>query len=174
MLDGRVLGVSQVEYKPFGKLPLKREKGRCSPTPAPAVWVQACGEDVHAVHKPQRPSSHFSPDLQRTRRQRWLWSPCLIVACRAHQPLRGLGAALALPLAALAIGLAFFLMLLVVRRQAREVHPCVGQWAASLGAGQPVEEGVDPKAAGEDAPHEAAVVLSSLSRRSSRTCSLRK
>ena len=26
MLDGRVLGASQVEYKPFGKLPLKREK----------------------------------------------------------------------------------------------------------------------------------------------------
>ena len=25
MLDGRVLGASQVEYKPFGKLPLKRE-----------------------------------------------------------------------------------------------------------------------------------------------------
>ena len=27
MLDGRVLGASQVEYKPFGKLPLKREVG---------------------------------------------------------------------------------------------------------------------------------------------------
>ena len=26
MLDGRVLGASQVEYKPFGKPPLKREK----------------------------------------------------------------------------------------------------------------------------------------------------
>ena len=25
MLDGRVLGASQVEYKPFGKPPLKRE-----------------------------------------------------------------------------------------------------------------------------------------------------
>ena len=25
MLDGRVLGASQVEYKPFGKLPLQRE-----------------------------------------------------------------------------------------------------------------------------------------------------
>ena len=25
MLDGRVLGASQVEYKAFGKLPLKRE-----------------------------------------------------------------------------------------------------------------------------------------------------
>ena len=25
MLDGRVLGASQVEYKPFGKRPLKRE-----------------------------------------------------------------------------------------------------------------------------------------------------
>ena len=25
MLDGRVLGASQVEYKPFGKLPVKRE-----------------------------------------------------------------------------------------------------------------------------------------------------
>ena len=30
MLDGQVLGASQVEYKPFGKPPLKRE-------------VQACG-----------------------------------------------------------------------------------------------------------------------------------
>ena len=30
---------------------------------------------------------HFSPDLQRTRRQRWL---CLIAACRAHQLGRGL------------------------------------------------------------------------------------
>ena len=29
MLDGRVLGASQVEYKPFGKLPLKREPGLC-------------------------------------------------------------------------------------------------------------------------------------------------
>ena len=28
MLDGRVLGASQVEYKPFGKPPLKRECGR--------------------------------------------------------------------------------------------------------------------------------------------------
>ena len=28
MLDGRVLGASQVEYKPFGKPPLKRETGR--------------------------------------------------------------------------------------------------------------------------------------------------
>ena len=28
MLDGRVLGASQVEYKPFGKPPLKRERGR--------------------------------------------------------------------------------------------------------------------------------------------------
>ena len=28
MLDGRVLGASQVEYKPFGKLPLKRESLR--------------------------------------------------------------------------------------------------------------------------------------------------
>ena len=27
MLDGRVLGASQVEYKPFGKPPLQREKG---------------------------------------------------------------------------------------------------------------------------------------------------
>ena len=27
MLDGRVLGASQVEYKPFGKPPLKRELG---------------------------------------------------------------------------------------------------------------------------------------------------
>ena len=26
MLDGRVLGASQVEYKPFGKPPLKREQ----------------------------------------------------------------------------------------------------------------------------------------------------
>ena len=26
MLDGRVLGASQVEYKPFGKPPLKREE----------------------------------------------------------------------------------------------------------------------------------------------------
>ena len=26
MLDGQVLGASQVEYKPFGKLPLKREQ----------------------------------------------------------------------------------------------------------------------------------------------------
>ena len=26
MLDGRVLGASQVEYKPFGKPPLKRER----------------------------------------------------------------------------------------------------------------------------------------------------
>ena len=33
MLDGRVLGASQVEYKPFGKPPLQREKsvfGKCS------------------------------------------------------------------------------------------------------------------------------------------------
>ena len=28
MLDGRVLGASQVEYKPFGKPPLKRELRR--------------------------------------------------------------------------------------------------------------------------------------------------
>ena len=28
MLDGRVLGASQVEYRPFGKPPLKREVGR--------------------------------------------------------------------------------------------------------------------------------------------------
>ena len=28
MLDGRVLGASQVEYKPFGKPPLKREESR--------------------------------------------------------------------------------------------------------------------------------------------------
>ena len=28
MLDGRVLGASQVEYKPFGKPPLKREDHR--------------------------------------------------------------------------------------------------------------------------------------------------
>ena len=28
MLDGRVLEASQVEYKPFGKTPLKRESGR--------------------------------------------------------------------------------------------------------------------------------------------------
>ena len=38
---------------------------------------QARGEDVHAVHEPQRAPAHlqcrhFSPDLQRTRRQRWL------------------------------------------------------------------------------------------------------
>ena len=34
MLDGRVLGASQVEYKPFGKPPLKREAYRfaCSPS----------------------------------------------------------------------------------------------------------------------------------------------
>ena len=30
MLDGRVLGASQVEYKPFGKLPLKREPNQTS------------------------------------------------------------------------------------------------------------------------------------------------
>ena len=29
MLDGRVLGASQVEYKPFGKLSLKRERKQC-------------------------------------------------------------------------------------------------------------------------------------------------
>ena len=63
---------------------------------------QARGEDVHAVHEPQRAPvicRHFSPDLQRTRRQRLL---------DRHQPLRGLGAALALALgfgAALAMGM---------------------------------------------------------------------
>ena len=30
MLDGRVLGASQVEYKPFGKPPLKRESTACA------------------------------------------------------------------------------------------------------------------------------------------------
>ena len=30
MLDGRVLGASQVEYKPFGKPPLQRERWRRS------------------------------------------------------------------------------------------------------------------------------------------------
>ena len=29
MLDGRALGASQVEYKPFGKPPLKRERAGC-------------------------------------------------------------------------------------------------------------------------------------------------
>ena len=34
MLDGRVLGASQVEYKPFGKPPLKREpEGRSKMRP---------------------------------------------------------------------------------------------------------------------------------------------
>ena len=34
MLDGRVLGASQVEYKPFGKRPLKREIGGTNVTNA--------------------------------------------------------------------------------------------------------------------------------------------
>ena len=44
MLDGRVLGASQVEYKPFGKPPLKREPGvseLCSAAmllPCTATW----------------------------------------------------------------------------------------------------------------------------------------
>ena len=38
MLDGRVLGASQVEYKPFGKLPLKREAGQ--PISAPLEHSQ--------------------------------------------------------------------------------------------------------------------------------------
>ena len=48
MLDGRVLGASQVEYKPFGKRPLKREVASskalqhkchlCSIPAAPLAW----------------------------------------------------------------------------------------------------------------------------------------
>ena len=45
MLDGRVLGASQVEYKPFGKPPLKRELPGMQGFPAlnfPHDWIQNC------------------------------------------------------------------------------------------------------------------------------------
>ena len=40
MLDGRVLGASQVEYKPFGKPPLKREIQHTWPA-APPAWQRS-------------------------------------------------------------------------------------------------------------------------------------
>ena len=49
MLDGRVLGASQAEYKPFGKPPLKREACHLAhKTGAGPVWrhslqVGPCG-----------------------------------------------------------------------------------------------------------------------------------
>ena len=39
MLDGRVLGASQVEYKPFGKPPLKREALVCKVVEVQA-WIR--------------------------------------------------------------------------------------------------------------------------------------
>ena len=39
MLDGRVLGASQVEYKPFGNPPLKRERQACQPTGGPLEQI---------------------------------------------------------------------------------------------------------------------------------------
>ena len=50
MLDGRVLGASQVEYKPFGKPPLKRE-------PSNRSWAAVGGRAVvgHLQLAPARP-----------------------------------------------------------------------------------------------------------------------
>ena len=42
MLDGRVLGASQVEYKPFGKPPLKREPGSCWAAQRPRLMERQC------------------------------------------------------------------------------------------------------------------------------------
>ena len=49
MLDGRVLGASQVEYKPFGKPPLKRE---------------ACHSEPRLFH-PEDPGLRQRPALRR-------------------------------------------------------------------------------------------------------------
>ena len=79
MLDGRVLGASQVEYKPFGKPPLKREiptllshRSRFSDFaflpekpitgPAPKVWERCCPRSIaprvffFTTHTPSRQS----------------------------------------------------------------------------------------------------------------------
>ena len=45
MLDGRVLGAPQVEYKPFGKPPLKRER---------SVFIYCCATSPAARSTPRR------------------------------------------------------------------------------------------------------------------------
>ena len=68
MLDGRVLGASQVEYKPFGKPPLKRElvprlslSGARAPPAAPAPSLRPCT----CRSARQRPEAHGAVLLQR-------------------------------------------------------------------------------------------------------------
>ena len=48
MLDGRVLEASQVEYEPFGKTPLKREKRGSDTTRICKVW-NLCGSGQPAA-----------------------------------------------------------------------------------------------------------------------------
>ena len=72
MLDGRVLGASQVEYKPFGKLPLKRELqhkwhqfntsatcATCVHIPAAPAWHRSLpGRATCPALKPRQAAEH--------------------------------------------------------------------------------------------------------------------
>ena len=79
MLDGRVLGASQVEYKPFGKPPLKREiqhkchlcshscraKPRNLHSPGSLLYalfnMSDYMSDEHVLGTPGAPARHRSP-----------------------------------------------------------------------------------------------------------------
>ena len=49
MLDGRVLGASQVEYKPFGKFPLKREAYALSVIIPFSTLIQEIQQDLYQL-----------------------------------------------------------------------------------------------------------------------------
>ena len=51
MLDGRVLEASQVEYKPFGKPPLKTNHACTHRKAAEKVILSSCGGSNHEARK---------------------------------------------------------------------------------------------------------------------------
>ena len=53
MLDGRVLGASQVEYKPFGKPPLKRE----------GAQMKCAAKLMHSQRRTYRPGKLFEQQI---------------------------------------------------------------------------------------------------------------
>ena len=55
MLDGRVLGASQVEYKPFGKPPLKRETTQCPSGSRKLVSSESCRVGAAATQRSGEP-----------------------------------------------------------------------------------------------------------------------